>query len=491
MTPTATPRAGGVEGAWPTTPRERSWGPLAVFGLSVSTAVATWCFLIGGYVAYYLPAASGTLVMIAGGLVGILLIFLALVPVGTRYGVDSIVSTKPQLGERGSYLALLIAYITLIGWNTVLLIFLGRAAAEILITLGVFGEGARQAVMVVSGLVGVAVVWWLLRGGPERMRNVGPWIASLVILLGIWIFVLLVKEVGWSNLMDARPSAAAPDKLWNYTTGFELLVVSALSWWPYVGGMARQASGGVRRALWPALIGLSLPLSIVSVVGLLAGLAVPDSGGDPTTFLVDLGGVASGIPALLFIVLANIGTVMVGLYAVTLGVRQVPAIQRHQSWSGTLLLSLVPVAAIIVLIPNTFFDNVDTLLAFMGVVFAPMCGMQIADYYLLRRQRLDVRSLFVAGGAYRFWGGVNPAGVLALASGFVTYLLLLDPVNYTSNSPYEYISASLPSAFVAAVVYLLVTRLVVIPAGKGGYPSAQAAERPVVPAAGGSAAPPA
>lgn len=467
-------RGGGVEGSWPTTPKERSWRPLAVFGVAVSTAVATWCFLIGGYVAYYLPAGSGTLAMIAGGLVGILLIFFALVPAATRYGVDSVASTKPQLGERGSYVALLIAYVTLIGWNTVLLIFLGRAAAEVLIALGVAGEGARDVLVVAFGLVGVVAVWALLRGGPERMRNVGPWIATSVILLGIWIFVLLLTEVGWSNIVAAEPSAASPDKLWNYTTGFELLVVSALSWWPYVGGMARQASGGVRRAMWPALIGLSLPLSLVSVIGLFAGLAVPESAGDPTTFLVELGGVGSAVPALLFIVLANVGTVMVGLYAVSLGIRQIPAVQRRMSWSGTLLLSLLPVAAIVVAIPNYFFDNIGTLLAFMGVAFAPMCGMQIVDYYFLRRQRLDVRALFLSGRGYRYWGGVNPAGVLALASGFATYLFLLDPVEYTSRSPYEYLSASLPSAVVAGLVFYVVTRLLVIPSGLGGYRDASA-----------------
>src|SRR3954469_319345 len=42
-----------TEGSWPVLPSERTWGARALFGISVSAAIATWCFLIGGYVAYY------------------------------------------------------------------------------------------------------------------------------------------------------------------------------------------------------------------------------------------------------------------------------------------------------------------------------------------------------------------------------------------------------------------------------------------------------
>lgn len=468
----------GVEHSWPAIPAERTWGRLALFGVSVSTAIATWCFVIGGYVSYYLPAGMGTLAMVAGGLVGILMIFLAAIPVATKYGVDAIGSIKPQLGERGSYLTLILVYFTTIGWNTVLLIFLGRAAAEILIATGVFGEGARDALIVAFGLAGVAIVWFLLRKGPDTMRNVGPLIAVSVLILGVWIFYLLVKDVGWSKLIHAQPSAASDSKLWNYTTGFELLVVSALSWWPYTAGMVRNARSP-RTAFWPAIIGLSLPLSIVSVIGLFSGLAFPDSGGDPTVFLVKLGGLGTGVIALLFIALANIGTAMVGVYVASIGLRQIPAVQRTMGWHATVAVALLPVAAAILFASGYVFDNIGTLLAFMGVLFAPICGMQAVDYFVFRRQRLDVAGLVHHGPSqpYHFWHGFNPVGFVALGVGFATYLYLLDPVNYTSRSPYQYVSASIPSFVASALVYWVLTRLVVIPAGRGGYAASRSGDR--------------
>jgi NCS1 family nucleobase:cation symporter-1 len=459
-----------LEGSFPVLPSERTWGSWSLFGISVSTAIATWCFLIGGYIAYYLGAIDGVLVMTAGSLVGILLIVGACLPAATRYGTDSITNSRPQLGTRGSYLALLAQYGSVIGWNCLLLIFLGRGAAELLIAMGVFGEGARDVLVTVTGLLACVLVWALLRKGADGMRDVGPIIAVIVSILALAILVMLLVEFGWSSIANAAPLAASDSRLWNVTTGFEIMVAVALSWWPYAGGMVRLVPDA-RRAIWPVVGGLAVSVGIICTVGLWSGLVLPDSGGDPTTYLVDVGGLALGIPCLLFIILANVGTALVGVYVSAVGLKQIPAVQTHLPWNATTAITLLPVAFVIVVLPGWMFDNIGTFLAFMGVLFAPVCGVQIVDYYLLRRQRLSVRGLYrsTPGSPYYYWHGFNPVAILAIAAGFGTYLYLLDPVNYTSHSPYEYVSASLPAAFIAGALHYVLTRLLVLPRGKGDY----------------------
>ena len=178
-----------------------------------------------------------------------------------------------------------------------------------------------------------------------------------------------------------------------------------------------------------------------------------------------------GVISLLFIILANVGTVMVGVYVTTVGLKQLPGLQRKVSWNGTTAITLAPVLLIVLFLPNYFFDHIGTFLAFMGVLFAPMCGIQIVDYFLFRKQRLDVRGLYLggSGSSYHYWGGVNPAGLLGLVAGFATYVYLLDPVTYVSHDPFKWVTASVPSAVVAALVYALVTVVAVRPAGRGGY----------------------
>ena len=49
--------------------------------------------------------------------------------------------------------------------------------------------------------------------------------------------------------------------------------------------------------------------------------------------------------------------------------------------------------------------------------------------------------MFVGGPGtdYHYWGGFNPAAILAMVAGFFAYLYLLNPVSYASNTPYDYL----------------------------------------------------
>jgi NCS1 family nucleobase:cation symporter-1 len=124
------------------------------------------------------------------------------------------------------------------------------------------------------------------------------------------------------------------------------------------------------------------------------------------------------------------------------------------------------------LIPDLFFARFGAFLGFIGVAMAPLCGIQIADYYVLRRRKIDVRAIYdrSSTGAYVYWAGFNPVAIVALGVGCAVYMYLLNPISYESHAPYRFLTASLPAAFVSACVYIALTLLFVVPAGRGGYP---------------------
>lgn len=445
----------------PTLPEERTWGGLAATGLYACTAMATWCFIIGGYVAYYLDAASGIPIMIAGGLFGIFLIYLALVPSSTRYGVESIVSTRPALGVRGSTLSLGLAALILIAWNAILLIVLGRAVATVLTTMEVIGEGTARWVISGSGLLAVGLTWMLMAQGSQVMKVTGIWIAVIVTGLAVWLAVELVTGVGLQAVLDAAPLASTGDRATDVTLGIEVMIASTLSWWPYVGAITQRLSKKTSAAA-PVILGLSLPLSVVSVVGLLAALSFPDSGGDPTLYVMELGGDLLGVVALTFVVLANIGTVMVGVFSLTTGIRQGAPLGFRIGRKAALAITLLPVALIVAFIPNWFFDHLGAVLAFAGVLIAPLCGVQIADYFFLRRQYWNVRGLydFSKASPYYYVGGVNPIGLGSVIFGFAVYVYLLDPVTYETAPLFAFLTASLPAAVLSGVLHVVLTTVV-------------------------------
>ncbi|MEZ5881388.1 MAG: cytosine permease [Nitratireductor sp.] len=451
---------------WPLLKTERTWSQLELGIVLLVAAAATWCYLIGEYVGYYLNLKMGFAAMTAGSMIGMLLVTLAVVPTAGRYGVDSVLSTCPQLGIYGSRATILLQYVFIIGWNCTLLIFFGKTAVQLGLVLNIIDAGSSSIVQAVSTLLACALVYAVLLTGKTGVERISNILFFFLVGVGAWMTWLLLTTKS-DAIAAAKPAYASGDLQWDYVTGIEVGIVSLLSWWPYIGAMVRVGKD-VPSAVKPAMIGMGLPVPLLSVIGLAAILALGIS--DPSAWMVELGGTFYGAIALVFVLAANLGTAIAGVYATSVGLRAAPSFQR-MSWNTLLLFGILPVVAITIFIPELFFSNFGTLLAMVGVFFAPLCGIQIVDFLILRRQTLSVRALYDTSpsSAYYYWAGVNPAGVAGMLAGVITYNYLLNPISYVSRSPYEILTASLPAAFAGGIVFWLVTALLVRRAGRGGY----------------------
>ena len=58
----------------------------------------------------------------------------------------------------------------------------------------------------------------------------------------------------------------------------------------------------------------------------------------------------------------------------------------------------------------------------LGNLFAPIAGVLLADYILIKRGRLDVSALYSKHGPYWYWHGINPVGLLWVVLGMMVYL---------------------------------------------------------------------
>lgn len=452
--------------AWPLLPGERTWGPWRLAVALATAAAATWCYLIGEYAGYYLRFGQAAFALAAGGMIGMLLVLLAAGPTCVRFGIDSIASTKPQFGAQGWMVPAAMQFVSIIGWNSLLLIFFAKSVTQLMIVLGLLPHGIDGAQVVpATTLIACAVVFVVLLRGASGVSVVSNILVAHV-LIGLWMLYLLVSH-RWPELMAARPSLARPDALWNYTTGVEIGISTLLSWWPYIGAMIRMAPNG-RTVAVPVMLGMGAPVPLLSLIGIAGILVLQVS--DPSQWLRTVGGTGYAIVALLFVAAANFGTAIAGIYASAIGLRNFKAVERLP-WPVLLLVTTLPVALVGLFIPELFFAKFGAFLAFIGVAFAPLCGIQIADYYLLRRGRIDIRAIYdpAPEAAYAYWAGFNPAALLALAVGCGVYVYLLNPLTYESHGPYRFVTASLPSALAAATVYAMLTRCWVAPAGRGGY----------------------
>ncbi|MEG6507401.1 cytosine permease [Methyloligella sp. 2.7D] len=453
------------ESNYPLLKSERNWGRIELFIVLLVAACATWCYVIGEYVGYYLNLKQGFATMTSGSMFGMLIVALAVVPAATKYGIDSIVSARPQFGSNGWIITVALQYISIIGWNSILIIFFGSSLRELLATIGLIGEEGKALVQPIATLGACALIFGVLMTGKSGVARVSNVLFFFIVGVGIWMVWLLLAREG-TAISEATP-AYASDAQWDYVTGIEIGIVSLLSWWPYIGALVR-VSPDAHTATVPSMVGMGLPVPLLSVIGLAAILALETS--DPSMWMVQLGGSFYGAIALAFVIAANLGTAIAGVYATAVGLKSVPAISRLPWWV-TLLLGIVPVVIVGTFLPDLFFNNFGSFLAFIGVFFSPLCAIQIVDFLILRKRKLDVRGLYDGSedAPYYYWFGLNPAAIAGMVAGFVTYIYLLNPLTYVSRSPYEYLTASLPTAVIGGLVYYLVTIALVKPAGKGGY----------------------
>ncbi|WP_246613433.1 NCS1 family nucleobase:cation symporter-1 [Paractinoplanes bogorensis] len=88
----------------------------------------------------------------------------------------------------------------------------------------------------------------------------------------------------------------------------------------------------------------------------------------------------------------------------------------------------------VLLTPWNLYNNPDVIhytLETLGAFIGPLFGVLIADYYLLRKQKIDVDDLFTMSpdGRYHYKKGYNPAAIIATATGAVIAMI---PVLFTS-----------------------------------------------------------
>lgn len=453
----------------PTLTHERIWGFWSFTSVNVGLAIATWAFLSGGTLALFVGAKTAIAASIIGNLVGVALVALTTCLPSAKYGLEQFTALRTVFGVNGSRgLVLVLFPLAAAGWNAVLAIMFGRAIVNISNSMFDTSFGPNGAMVIGAALVAVVASWLLLVKGPVSIEWVNRIVAPLLAVMCVVMLAVIFVQHPWSELVAARPIAPMGDPGLDWTVALELSLGVGFSWWTITGNLARLTTTQ-RVAFWPNMIGLFLASVVAGVIGTLAALALGDA--DPTVWMVPLGGPLLGVLALLFVGFANLTSMVGQTYSGSLAIRRAGgAPARRLSWPLLAGLLFAP-AALVVFWPAALYDNYFKFLAVVSLVVAPLCAIYFVDYHVLRRRTLDVRAMYDPEGVsrYSYWRGVNPLAFLSVAAGAFTYYLLLDPVTFESASIFRYTTASIPAFLVTGALHYAMTRLVVIPAGKGGY----------------------
>ena len=205
------------------------------------------------------------------------------------------------------------------------------------------------------------------------------------------------------------------NKTANFIIAIEVNIAAGMSWWPYLGNLARLTRNE-RVATWPNLVGIFGAAVLGEIVGLLAAVALGNS--DPTIWMAQIGGIFIGIVALAFVAFANITSMANILYTSLIGLRQVgTAGIRALRWETLAFLFCVVPLLLVVFAPGVY----DGFFKFLVWTSAPQQRARRHRHRrLLRPAPPAARPARAAcagapNSAYGFWRGFNPIGLFSLA----------------------------------------------------------------------------
>ncbi len=453
----APPAGSGAEsialGRMPLLPGEREYGTAGAHATCFAFAIATWCFLVGAYTAELVGAVQGVVCLLAGNLIGVFLTTMPLSLGCQRYGLEQIDFCKPAFGQRGARVILVFYLINMLGWSGLILVMFGNGIRNIAEALGYAPGG-----WIVGGGValGLGLTYAIVTRG-VHLLNVSNAIITpcLVVLIGFMVWVLF-REHGWQAIAAAPPLDPGPEPWLNYLIAFELGVANGISWWGGIGFIARNTRTR-RISVYPQILQLGLSGGVVACVALFSALVLQSE--DPTEWMVPIGGVWMGVLALVFVVLANVTSVAVSIYASGLALRHVPAF-RALSWQrviGILIVLCLP----FVFWPEQLYGRGDAFLAYNGTMYAPISGILFADYFLVRRQRLCLWSIFDdhPGRDYHYTRGFHWPALACVVLGQAVYLWLYNPITSETHPLFQLLPASLAACIAPAVFYALAARV--------------------------------
>jgi NCS1 family nucleobase:cation symporter-1 len=433
---------------------EREYGAAGAHTTCFAYAVATWCFLVGGYAAQYLRAVEGVICLVAGGVLGTFLASIATAFACQRYGLEQMDYCKTAFGQRGMRILLVFYLINMLGWSGMILVMFGNGVRNILRALG---YEAETWVVGVAVAVGIWLTYLLVTRGVHMLNRSNAIIGPGLGILSIAMFVLLLREHGWQAIATAEPLNPFDDQRLNYALVFELSVAGGITWWGGIGFLARNTRTR-RNAIYPEMLQLGVSMSLVCCVSLFSGLVVRSD--DPTEWMIPIGGLWMGVAALAFVGLANISSTAVSVYGSGLALRHLKVL-RARPWWHVVIWCLVPCVPFVIW-PTQLYALGSNFLAFSGTLYAPVCGVLLADYFFVRDQRLDIWAIFDddPAAAYHYSSGFHWPAIVAILLGQVVYFQLLDPLTYETHRLFSVFSASLPACVLPGAAYVAWMRLV-------------------------------
>jgi nucleobase:cation symporter-1, NCS1 family len=297
---------------------------------------------------------------------------------GPRSGQPQIVYTRRIFGLRGSYLGAALTLFLAIGWFAVDCVIAAQAGAQLI------GSGNRWVtfgLVIVIAAISVAVAIF----GHQTIKVLETYGAIIFAGLSLALFVFLAPQFHW----NLSASASGADYPGAFVLGLMTCFALVASWYPFASDYSRYlpASSGTRAVTFWPVVGVTLPMLLLGLFGLLLPTIDVKLAGDQGVLAVISAHapVWVAVPFFLFVVLGEIwanylDVYTAGLVSLAMGIR----LRRWQTALGCGVLG-ASLAAYAVLISDFHVAYEDFLI--LTYLWAPAwAAVVLLSLFLFERQ---------------------------------------------------------------------------------------------------------
>jgi len=446
--------------------KERMYGFWDLLAIQICFGIGAWFFLIGSQTGMWLSARQAIPAIIFGNCFGLLLMG-AVAIMSARYGVEQLLSSVPIFGPKFTIVNILFFAVTWLCALALAALMFGQGAIKLWSVI--INENALLASefpgATIWAVLALAVGFVFAARGPDTLKWFTRIAAVFMIVVLIGLVLYLVFHEGLDKIFSAKPAAPiviegdeALSNRWNLASAFEINMGLGLSWAYFYGQYTRLAkteSVGFHGCMW----GWGALAAVAGVFAAFAALAIGQY--DPTSWLVVMS-TNVGFPLIALIGLVLMATANISSIATIIYPAAISLVSNYPKMKWGLALAVATVPALVLCTPG-FYGRIAAIYAIIGLINGIYGAIIVTDYFFISRGVYKLRDIFNQKEGYQYFHGVNPAAAIAMAFGLFFYLIVLNPVTWTSMTGwFPYITAGAPTVILTGILYYILMKVWIV-----------------------------
>ncbi|MFO0600042.1 MAG: NCS1 family nucleobase:cation symporter-1 [Myxococcaceae bacterium] len=431
--------------------KRRNWSTynFAALWISMAHCIPTY-MMAGGLVAVGMNWWQALLTIGLGNIIVLVPILLNAHP-GTKYGIPFPVLARSSFGTQGANVPAVLRAIVACGWFGIQTFIGGEAVKTFVVALwpdfATLGGTASLAGLTLPSAITFFIFWalniFIILRGMNAVRVFENWAAPLVLVMAAALLIWVVGRAGGVGPMLQQDSKF--DTIGSFWKVFIPSLTGMVGFWATLSLNIpdfTRFGKGQREQMLGQTLGLPTTMVAFSAMGVVITSAAQAllKGADAKTLwdpVVILSHLTSATPPpglaeplitspgvrLVVAIIALLG-VAVATISVNIAANVVSPANDFANLNPRVISfkigGIITGVLGIVMMPWKFLATADTYifnwLIGYSALLGPIAGIMVIDYWLVRKQTLDVPDLYRTDGQYR---GVNVAALLALVIGVI------------------------------------------------------------------------